>query len=65
MREFATPSTSVAAGLRKVNMLDDCRRELRMDEGSFLDHTVVTPQALDDFTQFALAGAGDFAKGVL
>ena len=65
MRNVTAPAAAIGSGLGKIDVLDDCGRVLGKVELNTLNHTVATPQTLDDFTQSASASPGYFADGFM
>ena len=65
MRSVTTPAAAIFPGLGKIDVFDDCGGVLGKVQLNSLNHTIATPQTLDDLAEPASASAGYFADSFL
>ena len=65
MRNVTAPAAAIFSGLGKIDVFDDCGRVLGKVQLNSLNHTIATPQTLDDFAEPTGVSPGYFADSFL
>ena len=60
MRDIAAPTTTIGSRFRKIDVFDDRGRMIGQFQFDSLNHSVVAPQTLNDFSESTRTSTGQF-----